>query len=148
MAVDAVASQLVGHDPSPRIVDQNINSISALSDLVCHLRDLMPIWQIAMQPGHPVCYFLSHLLFDSVSRAINHLLSRWKNEELLHALGQHCMRTAIANALRATGDNSYFALEVGCLVEGKLLVLGKDLMACITTEVLGNSLFDSLHAEW
>jgi len=58
------------------------------------------------------------------------------------------MRTAIANALRATGDNSYFALEVGCLVEGKLLVLGKDLMACITTEVLGNSLFDSLHAEW
>ncbi len=57
------------------------------------------------------------------------------------------MRTAVANTLRATGDNSYFALEVGCLVKGKLLVLGNEFVACISTEVLGNCLLDSLHTE-
>ena len=99
MAVNAVLGKLVGHDASPRVINQDVQPVRATRDLVGSLLYSLPIAQITLQPDNLLGYFFSHLFLHSVNSTINNLLGKRENEELANAFGQECMRAAIANSI-------------------------------------------------
>ena len=52
VAVDAVVGELVGHDASCRVVDQDVEAVGRGGDLVGDVHDASPVGEVELQPDH------------------------------------------------------------------------------------------------
>lgn len=74
VSVEAVLGNLLRHDTSRGVVDQNVQSISRVADFFRHLDDLLPVAKVAL---HPVCAlgsFFAQVLLDGISGTFDHFL--------------------------------------------------------------------------
>lgn len=80
VAIDAVLVQRPRHDPPPRIVDENIQPLRLVHDRLRHLRHLLPLAQIALQPSNLLGSFLAHLLPDPIDAVLRFVLAAREDE--------------------------------------------------------------------
>ena len=49
VSVDAVRSELVGHDPASGAVDQDVETVCGVCDLFCDARDGFPVAHVGLE---------------------------------------------------------------------------------------------------
>ena len=144
MAVDAVIGQLICHDTTGSVADQDVNTVSFGGNLVRRGLDFQPIRDIAWQPGDFLRRFLPHLLADGLEGIIDHFSVHRHDKDMLDVLRQHRVSATVADALRATSDHSHFAGQIWDLLESKaVLLIGKAMG--LAPKVLGNGGLDAIN---
>ena len=119
MTIDSVVRELVRHDASASIVKEDVNPVGFARDLLGNLGDGSPIRQIEVEPGCSVRGILSELLRQCCIGAFRDLLVLADHEELLNAMLEERVRSAVSDALGSASDHGNLAREVGGLLEGE-----------------------------
>ena len=145
MTVDTVIRELVSHDTSGSVVDQDIDSVRALGDFVGYLFGLLPVRKITLQPGDFLRGFCTHLFFNGLERLVDYLLGHRQNEELFNTMREEGVRGAVADTFRSSGDDCNLSLQVGGLIEVELLVFRNQGVGVTNAHVLGDGLLDCFH---
>ena len=111
MTIDPVVCQLVGHDSSGGIVDEDVQPVCLLLDDVCCLNYLRPLAQIALEPDNFLGCCLTHFLFDGINGTINDIFGNGEDEDFGDVVCEQGVRATIAYALRAAWFWSVFQLR-------------------------------------
>lgn len=119
--VDAVLSELIGHDTPSGVVDQDIQAISRILDLLSHILHLLPIAQVTVQPLGLVSSSLTHFFGNRRLGAINHFFGGGQDEDVGDVVLQKGVGDAVADTLTAAGDDGDFSREIRDIVEGELM---------------------------
>lgn len=98
VAVDAIVSELVSHDPPCGISNQDIDPVGALCDLVGHGFDSGPVGHVALEPGDFLCSFLSHLLADGFQGILDDLFGHREDIDMFDVLFEKGMGASIADS--------------------------------------------------
>ena len=86
VAVDPIVGELIGHDPSSGIVDENVNPVRLLLDDVGCFHHLSPVAEITLQPDNLLRCCLSHFLFDRIDCFIYHFFGKGQDEDLRYVV--------------------------------------------------------------
>lgn len=73
MSVDAIIGQLVGHDSTSGVIEQDVQAIGRFADLFSNSRDRCPIREVAKNPFCLVCLVLAKLLCDRLLGSLDYL---------------------------------------------------------------------------
>jgi len=98
VAVDAIVSELVSHDPPCGISNQDIDPVGALCYLVGHGFDSGPVGHVALEPGDLLCSFLSHLLADGFQGILDDLFGHGEDIDMFDVLFEKGMGASIADS--------------------------------------------------
>ena len=99
MAVYTKVCELVCHNPSCGIVNQDVESIGLFLDNVCSFDHLTPFAEIALEPDYLLGNFFAHLFFDCVKGIVNDLFGKGEDEYFADVVGEEGVGAAIAYAL-------------------------------------------------
>ena len=144
MTVDAIVGQLVGHDPTCSVVDQNVQPIGTTCNLIGCFQGLLPVREITLQPYDLLCSFVSQFLSNSRDGTIDHILGNGEDEKFFNALRKHRVRAAVSYAFGASSDHGHFSLEGWDLLQRKLLTLRHQVMGR-TPNIFRDCFLDCVH---
>ena len=121
VSIDAIVGQLGCHDAPAAVVDQDIEPVRLALDDLGHLLHAPPVAQVAFKPYCSVRLVLAQLLCEGFLGAFLDFLVRREDEQLGDVVLEERVGDAIADALRAAGDDGYLAREIGAFFEGELV---------------------------
>lgn len=120
MAIYTIVGELISHDASPSVVDDNVEPIRCVLDLLSDILDLLPVTQVALQPGDSLGRVVSHFLGHGLSGAVDDVLGDGEDEELGDVATEQSVCHAEAYTLAAPGHDGNFAGQVWSLLETEL----------------------------
>lgn len=109
VTVDAVVSELVGHDAPRGIVHQNIKTIRVVLDLLRYLLDALPVTHVALKPFRALGLVGTEVFRDGILGAVNNVLGDGEDVNLGDVVLEEGVRDAVADALAAASDDGYLA---------------------------------------
>lgn len=99
MPIDSVICELVRHDPSRGIIEQDIDSIRRTANLFRDLSHALPIAQVTLDPLGSVGLLLSHLRSDGVDSAFDNIFGDAEDVQFRDIAGEESMCDTVADAL-------------------------------------------------
>ena len=140
--VDAAVCQLLRHDAPGGVVDEYVEAVRRRGDFVGHGGHLVPVGQVAPDPGRAVGVLLAQLLGHGLLRAPDHVLGHGEDEDPGDVVLEEGVRHAVAYALAAAGHGGHFARQVGAVVEGELV---RAQAGCTSAKVLRGRILQKTH---
>lgn len=117
MSIHPIVRELVSHDSSCGVVDQNVQTICRVADLFCHFCDSLPVTQIALDPLCRICSLLAQLFLNPFYRALDDVFAHAEDEELGDAFAEQGVRASIADAFTAASHYRDFAFDTWGSIE-------------------------------
>ena len=113
VAVDAVVGQLVGHDASSGVVDEDVEAVRRFGDFVGDLDRALPVREVELEPDHLLGRGFAELFRHHFFGPVDDFFGRGEDVDFGDAFAEESVRAAIA--LGYNGQHQYLHryVEIG-----------------------------------